>query len=369
MIVSCREIDEQIFKTFKKLDYQKYLTPRNFNEENAKFLEEYNSGFQYNPQYSYLPFSSNKCATILEGLNTVIEESQLLSGKEIVLKNRLVELQNEILMYSAIGQEFFSKKAIAVNGVPDLRNYNYAFEIINKDDTTIQTTPSYTPQYMKRVLEKRLKEYGFLWDIIISDKMVAKISVEPDLRKVFINSKLLFSPKDIVRLQVHEIDTHVLRAENGSHREFKVFTIGTSNSLIHEEGLAIYNEYINDVLDLNTLKLYAARFLCCVHIDKSFYELFDMMVKLGFSQEVAIYVVSRIKRGLRDTKQPGGFNKDYVYLQGFKEVERAFVNLPSLRDKMYYGIISLEDISLLYNDIIHALDNHSIILPLGCKQP
>lgn len=368
MIFDCHKVDELIFQTMRELDYQKFLTPINFTEENSRFLEQYNSGFCYNPKYKYNCFNPDTTCFAHEVLNVKIDQPELLNVSETILHKRLIEAQNEILMYSSIGQHDFSKYAVAVNGKPNLKYYDYALDVLRMDDDYHNPTQDcYTPQDMKQVLENRINEYGFLWDVIISESMAAKVSVEPDAKTIFINSKKTFNSRDVIRLIVHEIDTHVLRAENGLRRDYKVYTIGTSRSLLCEEGLAIYNELSNDVLDLKTLKIYAARFLCCIHIDKSFFELFDMLIKLGCSYEMALYVVSRIKRGLSDTALSGGYIKDYVYLQGFKEIEDVLTQDFSIKEKLYYGAIALDDLPLLNDDIVAALNNHSIILPKSSK--
>ena len=62
-----------------------------------------------------------------------------------------------------------------------------------------------------------------------------------------IKKGVFFTANDVIRLQVHEIDTHILRCENGQKHGYKILSSGTSGSLIHEEGLALYNEWKNGV--------------------------------------------------------------------------------------------------------------------------
>ena len=66
-------------------------------------------------------------------------------------------------------------------------------------------------------------------------------------------------------------------------------------------------------------------------------------------------------------KLEGWHIKDYVYLQGFKEIEDVLTQDFSIKEKLYYGAIALDDLPLLNDDIVAALNNHSIILPKSSK--
>ena len=61
-----------------------------------------------------------------------------------------------------------------------------------------------------------------------------------------------------------------------------------------------------------------------------------------FNHEEALSIVSRIKRGLKYTKNPNAFVKDYIYLDGYNKVKK-FLETHE-KKSLYTGIIGLNEI-------------------------
>ena len=348
------------------MDYQKYLTPINFSEENGLFLKNYREKKVYNPQYKYYKF----CAENIYDTFHILENLVLDNCKDNnIFRESIDKLDCELKMYENIGDdEKFSESSIYVYGEPDIVYESEAKkDICSIAHSSSESIGKYTPKELEYIIMKRLKEYGFDWKINVTSNMTSRISVEPDSKEIFINSHKKFSHNDILRLLVHEIDTHVLRTENGFLRKYAFYSADLSRTIMHEEGLALYNEKINGLQDDFAQLLYCARFLCCVNYNMSFYELFDMLINYGCSEDISLYIVSRIKRGLSDTSKPGGFVKDYVYYQGLKEIETAIEKDKGIYNKMYYGNISLKDIDTLGDNIDKAVRDNSIIMPIDAE--
>lgn len=361
--MNLKEIDALLFATRAKLDYQKYMTPINYAEENEKFLRLYGEGVVYNPQYEYEKFSPQK--DDLDAVRLCVEETAAAEGGIALLLNRSAEsLLKEMELYSLIGDnEAFTPLSNSIFGRPSETLREEALGILTKKAEEDCET-KFPALMLASFLKERIAEYGFSWDIQLSPKMASRVSVEPEQKTVYINAAKTFTERDITRLAVHEIDTHVLRCENGERQGYHLLSSGTVGSLIHEEGLAIFSEWKNGVQDRFAEKLYAARYLTCLDIDLPFYELFDRLIWLGVDKEQALYVVARIKRGLSDTSLPGGFIKDYVYFGGFYEVRDFLARHPEKTPYLYYGSVALGDLEVLDADIKAALDNGSIILPI-----
>ena len=361
--MNAKEIDRIISKVRKELNYQRYLTPLNYKYENEKFLDYYHSGKEYNPIYSYYKFALSKesLKVLMNIKDKTIDPKE--TPKERIVGQSLKALHDEIHMYESIGESDFYEYSKKVYGEPSYNYSKYAEQILKNCFWDTENDAGFDAKQLMAILKHRIDEYGFDWRVILSDTMAAKVSVEPDEKVLYINAFQKFSLNDCVRLRVHEIDTHILRAENGFRRGYEIFSTGTPMSLIHEEGLAIYNENRNNVLDIYAMKLYAARFLCCVNISLSFFELFKTLIQYGCSEALALYIVSRIKRGLRDTSLPGGFIKDYVYFQGFYEIKNAIQKNRDCFYKLYYGSISLNDLTILDEEAEQLLTEHQIVLP------
>ena len=361
-----KQIDARLFQIRSELNYQQYLTPSNFTLENERFLHYYNRNIVYQPQYRYTKF------VLKDGIYRELEECLLHlrkyhceKGMGNVLLQAALSLKKEIMMYDSIGcDERFTSLSNEIYGLPNQAYLPLAKEILdNTHSENGKQDVRYDAEYLANCIAKRLKTYGLCWNIVCSDKMASRISVEPDERCVYINKNARFTLNDTVRLLVHEIDTHVLRCENGQNNGYHILASGTPGSLIHEEGLALYNEWKNNVQDPLTLRLYAARFITCCNMGQGFYELFDSLVKCGCNTEQAMYVVSRIKRGLSDTAKPGGFIKDYVYFQGFFEIKTFIEQHAEYYPHLYYGSISIQDLDLLKNEIDVVLVNGMMLLP------
>ncbi len=357
------DVDQTIKRIREKLDYQVYLTPLNFKEENNKFLDSYQSGKIYNPQYRYMSFKNSGESDNLDHIISYLKTDES-SISEILLES-VNSLSKEIVMYQTIGNNInFTESTICVYGRPNCDLLPVAIKELQNNLAVDSKENEIGATSLADVIKRRLSVYGFSWNVELLDNMASRVSVEPENRSVYINKYKNFTPNDIKRLIVHEIDTHVLRSENGRRVGFEVLASGTAGSLIHEEGLALYNEWLNNVQDVVTMRLYAARFIACCNIHLSFYDLFKMLISYGCSLEQAMYVVSRIKRGISDTSLPGGFIKDYVYYQGFYDIKVFLAHHPEAYEELYYGSISTKDIDVLKNDICDRRLRQAIILPI-----
>lgn len=353
-----KKIDDAIKKVYDELDYVKYLTPINYTEENDKFKEAYLNNRIYQPQYKYRLRSID-----YDALHSIIDNINIPNNLYGDLYKKLIDnIGFEIELYKNIGSdEHFTEASTKVNGVPNEIYIGRAYADLNIEK--VVDKKDLLSKDVREVLKKCLEEYSFKWKIIESDTMASKVTVDSNQKKLYINSKQSYSKNDIKRLSVHEISTHILRAENGRKKEFNIFCDGTFGSLSTEEGLAVYNEYISNSINANMLKLYAARFICSYNIDRQSYYEMVKEIEPSIGLDNAIYVVSRIKRGISNTGKPGGYNKDFVYLQGYYDVSEAIRKDPQLYNKLYFGCISLDNLSILETEIHNAQCKGDIIIP------
>ena len=213
---------------------------------------------------------------------------------------------------------------------------------------------SHNAKEVKELFEQILKEIDLKWKINVNKVQSSKISVIPEEKVININEKVMFSDNDLKRLAVHEIGTHVLRAEYGSNQPYKMFSIECGSALYTEEGLATINEEEYNVLDKKTFRLYAGRVVAVSEcMNKSFYDVFKLLINY-FNPEEALSIVSRIKRGIKHTKNPNAFVKDYIYLEGYNKVKK-FLETQE-KKSLYTGIIGLNEI-----DEINSLVKKGII--------
>ena len=148
-------------------------------------------------------------------------------------------------------------------------------------------------------------------------------------------------------LVAHEIETHILTAENGKNQIYGLFNRGFGNFLETQEGLAIWNQ--EQVSVGETEKNYRSALLVFV-VDfaghHGFAETYDYCLKLGMDEDRALQTTLKVKRGLGDTSKPGMFSKDALYFSGYLQVKDFVANGGALKD-LYYGKYNLDDLPLI----------------------
>jgi len=139
---------------------------------------------------------------------------------------------------------------------------------------------------------------------------------------------------------------NIARAENGKKQRYLLFSYGFPNYLETEEGLAVYNEKINDLLPNHILKHYAGRVIAVdLALKNSFSIVYNELLQY-FNKDIAWNLALRAKRGLADTSKKGGFSKDYLYLKG-KYVVEDFVKKGGDVKELYVGKIGVEHVPLM----------------------
>lgn len=144
----------------------------------------------------------------------------------------------------------------------------------------------------------------------------------------------------------HEIGTHYLRSRNDRFQPWarelhgrKRYQLEDKNPT--EEGLAS----LNTVLERKGHSLWRQALLYYAvwkAVRLSFHELFDDLAQfLGDAEAERWDYCMRVKRGLLDTSQPGGFVKDQMYLVGAIQIleQRHRINFCTL----YLGKLSVTD--------------------------
>lgn len=212
-------------------------------------------------------------------------------------------------------------------------------ETQNGDVTKFNTVSS-----IKKILDSLLG-YGFKWQVKALD-MVVGARFNLSKRVLYINKNRKFSDDDLKRLIVHEIGTHIARAENGKKQKYAIFSYGLPNYLETEEGLAVYNEKINNLLTNTNLKHYAGRVIAVdLALENSFSITYNELLQY-FNKEFAWNLALRAKRGLIDTGKKGGFTKDYVYLKGYYMIKDFVEKGGNVKD-LYVGKIGIEHLPII----------------------
>jgi hypothetical protein len=198
---------------------------------------------------------------------------------------------------------------------------------------------------MASILKERLKEKGVKWKVVLSRKIVPKITVSAKDRTIYINAGIKYTREEVERLKIHEVEVHVYRGLNGDRQPFKIFRDGLAGYDETEEGLAILAEERAGCLEADTrqIKLYAGRALAAdLCLKLSFYETF-LKLREFFPDYLAYRLTERGKRGLERTEGRGGFPRDFHYISGWPKIRRYVENNGDL-GILYVGKIGLGDV-------------------------
>ncbi len=338
-----KAINNKLIELSKDINVISLVTPINDSAEKRNFFSAYRNGEIYNPQYKYNAHNLD--------LDKLYKKAEKIKTDDIILKRVQKNLLKQIKFVKKIGTEDFND--ISLYRKPRKPMVEKAKETIIKEKSKKIERP-FSAKGAKEELKACLHKYDIdNWDIRISNSLVAKAFVDQNNNLLRIKRKR-YSLDEIKRFEVHEIETHIIRALNGSKQKYTLLgSLGLPGYLPTEEGLAIVMEEMNNVLSEQTLRFYCARTIAVdLAMRKSFYKIFKIMhEKYNLSRNNAYIITKRAKRGLCDTSLPGGLIRDHIYFQGREEVKK-FVKKGEDVSLLYAGMIGIKDLHLIEEGII-----------------
>jgi uncharacterized protein (TIGR02421 family) len=334
--------DRALSETSRATHLLSFINPTNIQEEERAFFSSKN----YEPKFSY------KAGSRAESLRTRLEAISIAERTPLgqLFKDVKENLLLSVKMLENIGKLSFAQTQIY--GTPSKELVRKAYLLLDKTPREPILTRPYAATYMKAEIEKALLKYGFTgWRITIKPA-VARVAVSPSKRTIVIRDTAKFSSIGVKCILAHEIGVHVLRAMNGYRQRYEIFgTDAIPGYLQTEEGLAALHEKKAGCLINNRLRRYAGRVIAVSMAMKGgFRDVFNELTKF-FPPKEAFEMTVRVKRGLKDTSQAGGFIKDHVYFEGKLALE-DFIAKGKDITPVYAGKIGLEHIGLVEDGTI-----------------
>lgn len=333
-------IDNALHGVDRQIKLLYHLRPLNLEDEKVKFAEDksYNPQFVY-PELRFDPFRLREKLKQLQCDDSPLGEIFESKKKEIVKKLALVE---------HVGAEDFTNRSVKLFGQPDDKILELAQERV---DSMPKKFPyeelDVDSEDACKEFDKVFKRYGLDdWKVKIKESMVADCMAGKK-GTLFVRKDARFSKQRLKMLVAHEIETHVITAENGSRQPYKIFNYGLAGYLETQEGLAVRNQML--MAEHDTEKNYWPALSVLVvnaGFEKSFAELVEMVQDLGFSFDRAFRIAVKVKRGLEDTSSKGAFTKDYIYFKGYVDLKEFESTERSVKD-LYYGKFNARDYDLV----------------------
>jgi hypothetical protein len=339
------------------------FTPTNLDIEKKKF---FNSD-TYNPQFQYR-IVKNVNRDVLKKLSSVEEVSDVdprISDFYIELIRSKKEAND--LMYAVGDNELITEISTNRYGRPSVKLFRNACRVLRgkMDIYNVAKRVSAEEKPLKydeieRVFGIVFKELGLDGWAVDKSMNIAKNGVKVGIKtkKILVDPNIERSKFKLRKTIIHEVGTHVLRAENGLKSGLEALSKPNLPSYLDvEEGLATWNENNMGLLTENWLKKKAALvYALYVGEDMSFRQLYNCM--LGVLPKYASFdVVYRVKRGLSDTSYGGLYAKDIAYFRGFRRVLNKLEKDISLYELLYSGKIGFEQCEWVREGLIPRAKN------------
>ena len=336
-------IDLRLSVIARKIDFYSFLTPVNQGEEKEKFLDAFKRKEEYNPLFLYKEKDLDEKKEELLKMRSSLNGEDVLQGL-FLKKIDFVLAQIDLL---ETDDDEFVASSIKLYGSPDDACLDAAWSVLmeSKKEGYVFPDETVTPSEMAEVMQKELGKRGISWRCALSSKIIPKVTVSPKDRTMYVNDKINYTPQEISRLVVHEIEVHIARGANGSNQPYRLFAEGLAGYDETEEGLAIAAENIRGCLQVDTrqMKLYAGR---AVGVDlalkSSFYKVFSELLEF-FPMDIAYRITERAKRGIKDTSRPGGITNNFHYISGWQKV-KSYIEHGGNLSILYVGKIGLGDV-------------------------
>ena len=326
------EVDQALFDLHRRHHFSAFLNPENGAEARRLFEERVTE----EPAFSYRP------ATWAD------DELRLLDSLEVSSDHPMgllleASIRRSALLVRALRDrtpEAFDAMAQSAGWYPSKEVLAQARGCRPGTDPTRFVLSS---EDMVGALETGLEDLGLSgWEVRLNGVMSARVLVDGAKRLIMVNAGSRFRKRDVRKLIVHEIQVHALRATNGAHQTLRLFELGTPNSLITEEGLALVAEARAGALSPGTqwrqgLVLQGIQWAR----EMGFRALYERLREEG-GAGLAWGISQRLKRGLSRPGEPGVYAKDVVYFLGFHGVRR-WLEAGNPIEHLYVGKVGFDD--------------------------
>jgi len=292
------------------------LTPVNYAEEMDKFMHS----DTYNPHYTYRDPIYNDYEDEYSQIRQEIKKLQLPVDLNEHLEDIIRESETMYKAKISIGTSEFA------TNVSQLFNWGkdrLDLLLSNTPKVQFQLHNAHRLQDASKIRSRFLDvlaSYNITdLPIVIDDFSAHIISITPSAIKI--GNKVLRYECNVDRLIVHEIESHALQIVNVKRNANQLTDLTKyANKDLYSEGLAVYNEITTRSITPEAYQTYYNRIHAVRLLHKSFREIFETLGK-DLPLHKAFITTYRVKRGMGETKEPGGFPKDAAYLLGYHEIE------------------------------------------------
>ena len=332
------KIDKQLYNLVKDFELLSVINPINLKLEKQKFLA---SKYKYEPQFKYNPLNIDPFEFKRKLSSIKVEKIH-----DISIQNMYVDTINsyfdKVDLLANLGTEKFLYNSLRYFGEPSKKDVDNANFVLYCPEFRTENEGVFSELEVAELFRNSTKDYGFNFDIEVSDHIASKALVINSKKKVVVKKGVKFDKRFAKGLIEHEIGVHMVTTMNALNQPLKIFSVGLPVNTLTQEGLAILSEYYSDAINHDRLRELGLRVLAVNMLTngKSFNETFlTLLEEYKMTPENAFYLTTRVYRG-------GGFTKDALYLKGLKTILN-FVDQGKKLDNLLIGKTSVQYINTI----------------------
>ncbi len=245
-----------------------------------------------------------------------------------------------------------SEAEIGDYGPPQLKFFQHAVNMLqHSSPLRNQAVPRVTPEQVTALVRDTCQA-AHIPEVTVEFSPDYLSQARLDQGILYIRTPILFFEIGLKGKIHHEIESHYLRVLNNAALGLPVHPENFEFRST-EEGLANLHSYLEDpsIPMRKTFLGYAGVYLS-QHL--SFRAVYQELMTLGASPELAWSITTRNKRGSSDTSLPGGFTRDRTYFEGVVKVWQWLMTPGNDPHNLYLGRITLDEIEQtrkLYNNL------------------
>ena len=290
------------------------ISPNDLGPEEIRGIDVENPKFEYVGHESFEHLRAD-----IDRFESEVDSTEASNTVRNIYRGTLEEGRDLISIAENLGDPEAVKEASrSIYGEPSSATVNWADRVLEERDPAEDeryTEGRFSTTEMKDSLEKTLDLLEMEeWEVNTRNKGSMKVNAAN--QEISVPEDREFTENEMMRLLVHEIGTHALRGANGYQQDFGIMGSGTGGYHQAAEGIAFFLEEATGLSNPDNKRKYAARVKSVESVmnGNDFTDTYAMNREFGFDHEKAWKMSLRVHRG-------GGFIKDHVYAEGFRQVE------------------------------------------------
>lgn len=351
-----RSADKRIASIDEKMNFILTVTPINSDSQWEKFK---NNQFSELPKFTYRLIPLDPEAEKRQLFNIPLEriEDPTLA---FLLRDKRTELEKQLLMLEERGTKKFFHLSQSIYGDIDDKTLKAAASLLTFEIPAERTEyETVNAEEFAYAADQELEKYRKVFPEInlrvkVKESVTGLLVSGPELS---VGKNLKISEERVNALIQHEVGTHMLTYCNGRIQPLNLMYSGFAGYDQLQEGIAVLSEFLVGGLNINRLRLLAARVLAVnamIH-GADFIECFNLLRnEHGFEAKTSFSISTRVFRG-------GGYTKDAIYLKGLIQVLN-YIKEGGDITQLYGGKYALEHLPLI-EELTHLRILRPPVLP------